>query len=113
MVAAAIVWAGWRIGVDVRASRGGGANDDRLAALLALFAPALVSAQQDPRAFLVWQPIARTARRLFPSEFARLDDAAGTTFPFFSAQIGAAAAQRNAALLGGGGGRGPEEKMTT
>jgi len=99
MVAAAIVWAGWRIGVDVRASRGGGANDDRLAALLALFAPALVSAQQDPRAFLVWQPIARTARRLFPSEFARLDDAAGTTFPFSSAQIEAAHAQWTADWL--------------
>jgi hypothetical protein len=99
IVAGAVVWAGWRIGVDLRAPRGGGATDDRLAAMLALFAPAFVSTQQDPRAFLVWQPIAKTARQLFPGEFARLDAAAGGTFPFSSDRIEAAHAQWTADWL--------------
>ena len=36
----------------------------------------------DPRALLVWQPLARAVARLFPSECAALDAAAGGTFPF-------------------------------
>jgi hypothetical protein len=99
IVAAAVVWAGWRVGVEFRASRGGGASDERLTALLALFAPALVSTQRDPRAFLVWQPIARAARQLFPGEFARLDAAAGSTFPFSKDQIEAAHGQWTADWL--------------
>lgn len=50
--------------------------------LLTVFAPGVAAAQQDPKALLVWQPLAATARRLFAEEFATLDRAAGATFPF-------------------------------
>ena len=93
IVAGAIAWAGWHVGGELRAARGGSRLGDRAATLLALFAPALGAAQQDPRALLVWQPIARAARQLFPEECASLDRAVGGTFPFSSERIEAAHAQ--------------------
>ncbi len=75
IVAAAIGWAALQIVGEMRAARGGPSGSDRVAALLTLFAPALAATQQDPRAFLVWQPIAKAARQLFPGEFAMLDRA--------------------------------------
>ncbi|MCU1385561.1 MAG: hypothetical protein JWL71_4258 [Acidobacteria bacterium] len=98
VVAAAIAWAALQIVAEMRASRGGGA-DDRTAALLALFAPALTDTQRDPRAFLVWQPIAKAARQLFPAEFAALDRAMGSSFPFPPERIEAAHSQWTADWL--------------
>ena len=67
--------------------------------LLQLFTPGLAAVQTDPRALLVWQPLAKTARQLFPVEFATLDRAAGATFPFTADQLQAAHAQWTAEWL--------------
>jgi hypothetical protein len=99
IVAAAVLWAGWYVASGRRGASGGGATDDRVLTLLTLFAPALAASQRDPRAFLVWQPIARATRQLFPEEFARLDRATGGTFPFSPQQIEAAHAQWTADWL--------------
>jgi hypothetical protein len=99
IVAAAIAWAAITIAGELRAGRGGAASPDRIATLLSLFAPALIETQRDPRAFLVWQPIARAARQLFPQEFAAIDAATGHTFPFPAAMIEAAHAQWTADWL--------------
>lgn len=71
----------------------------RLLQLIALFAPGIASAGEDPRALLAWQPLAATARRLFPDEFAALDRASGVTFPFSADQIEAAHARWTAEWL--------------
>ena len=84
IVAAAVAWAGWRIASEL-ASRG--QDRDQTASLLALFAPAVVAAAADPRAVVPWQSLATTARKLYPKEFAALDQAAGATFPFSVDQI--------------------------
>jgi hypothetical protein len=99
IVAAAIAWAGWHVGAELRAARGASAAGDRTATLLALFVPALTAVEQDPRALLVWQPVAKAARRLLPQEFTNLDRAAGATFPFPPQRIEAAHAQWTADWL--------------
>ena len=99
IVAGAIGWAALTIVGELRATRGAAGTTDRLAPLLALFAPALTATQQDPRAFLVWQPIAKAARQLFPQEFAALDRATGGTFPFAAERIEAAHARWTADWL--------------
>lgn len=99
VVAAAIGWAAIQVVAELRAARAAGGANDRIATLLTLFAPALVETQRDPRAFLVWQPIAKAARQLFPAEFAALDRAAGGTFPFPAERIEAAHAQWTADWL--------------
>ena len=98
IVAGAIVWAGLQIIGEMRAARRTGTTE-RLATLLTLFAPGLTATQQDPRAFLVWQPIAQAARQLFPEEFASLDRATGNTFPFSTERIEGAHAQWTAEWL--------------
>ena len=98
IVAAAVAWAALQIVAALRAAREE-ASRGRAAALLELFAPAIAAAQADPRAFLVWQPIAKVARRMFPAESAALDRAAGGTFPFTAEQIQAAHAQWTADWL--------------
>jgi hypothetical protein len=100
IVAGAIAWVGWRVGAELRAARGAAGSSDRIASLLALFGPALAATEHDPRAFLVWQPIAKAARRLFPEEFASLDRASGGTFPFSNERIEAAHARWTADWLG-------------
>ena len=99
IVAGAIAWAGWQVVAELRAARGSSSAGDRIATLLTLFAPALTATQQDPRAFLVWQPMATAARRLFPEEFASLDRATGGTFPFSRDRIEAAHSQWTADWL--------------
>ena len=99
MVAAAIVWAAVRIAGELRAARAGSGSSERVTTLLAVFAPAVAAAQQDPRAILVWQPMAQAARNLFPDEFAALDRAAGAAFPFSKERIEAAHAQWTADWL--------------
>jgi hypothetical protein len=71
----------------------------RAVALMAAFAPALQAAQQDPRALLVWEPLARTARKLAPDDMASLDRAAGSRFPFSTDTIQAAHAKWSADWL--------------
>jgi hypothetical protein len=99
VVAAAIGWAALQIVGEMRTARGAPGASERIATLLTLFAPALTAAQQDPRAFLVWQPIAQAARQLFPAEFASLDRATGATFPFSRERIEAAHSQWTADWL--------------
>src|SRR5207253_4306835 len=98
IVTAAIVWAALQIVTELRAAREQAARR-RTAALVALFAPALAEAQRDPRAFLVWQPIASIVRQLFPADAAELDRAAGGRFPFTAEQIQNAHAQWTADWL--------------
>jgi hypothetical protein len=99
VVAGAIAWAGRQVVAELRAARASSGASDRVATLLTLFAPALTAAQQDPRAFLVWQPMAIAARQLFPDEFASLDRATGGTFPFSRDRIEAAHSQWTADWL--------------
>src|SRR5215211_33210 len=99
IVAAAIGWAALQIVGALRAAGAARATDDRIAAMLTLFAPALATTQQDPRAFLVWQPIANAARQLFPDAFAALDRTAGGAFPFPKERIEAAHSQWTADWL--------------
>lgn len=99
IVAAAIAWAALQIVVELRAARVGSGASERVATLLTLFAPALAATQQDPCAYLVWQPIAKAVRQLFPDEFATLDRAMGGAFPFTSERIDAAHSQWTADWL--------------
>src|SRR5688572_3425680 len=83
----------------------------RRAQLLSLFAPALAAAADDPRALIAWQPLAATARKLFPVDFAELDAAAGTSFPFGKEQIHAAHARWSADWLAWEGTHDAEYKL--
>jgi hypothetical protein len=98
IVAASVAWAARQIASELRAAREEAAHG-RTIRLLALFAPGRSAAQTDPRALLVWQPIAAIARRLFPDAAASLDRASGGTFPFTPEQIQAAHAQWTADWL--------------
>lgn len=89
LVAGAVVWAAVRVVGAVRAL-GRDRERDRMLDLLSLFAPAVSAAAADARVILVWRPLADTARRLFPDEFARLDAAAGGAFPFSRERLEAA-----------------------
>ena len=60
---------------------------DRRLAILEMFAPALEAIDRDPRALVTWAPLARAARRLFAEDFASIEAAAGTAFPFGPARI--------------------------
>ncbi|HZR22041.1 MAG TPA: hypothetical protein VFA59_00545, partial [Vicinamibacterales bacterium] len=57
---------------ELKASRDD-ARRGRALQIMALFAPALASARKDPRELLAWQPLAKTARQLWPDDFALLD----------------------------------------
>src|SRR5262245_31631716 len=50
--------------------------------LLSLFGPASAAVQHDPKALLIWHPIAQGSRTLFPEAFTQLDRAFGGRFPF-------------------------------
>jgi hypothetical protein len=52
--------------------------------IMTVFAPAIAAAAQDPSVIAAWQPLVRTARALFPEEFAAIERASGATFPFSS-----------------------------
>jgi hypothetical protein len=98
IVAAAVLAAGFRIASAIQASRAA-AVETRALDLLALFAPGISAGAADPRAILVWQPLARAARQLFPEPFARIDAAAGGAFPFSSERVQAAHARWTADWL--------------
>jgi hypothetical protein len=61
--------------------------------LLAMFGPAGVAVQQDPRQLLVWYPLAQNSRKLFPEAYADLDKAFGGRFPFTKEQLQSAHAR--------------------
>jgi hypothetical protein len=92
IVAGALWMAAREIAVEIRAAREEAARG-RMLAILQTLAPGVGAAHADPRALLVWQPLARVARQAFPTETAALDRAAGGTFPFTPDQIQAAHAR--------------------
>lgn len=98
IVAGVAVFIGRQIVGELRAAREEAARG-RTLVLLQMFSSAQMAAQTDPRALLVWQPLAKTARALFPAEFGSIDRAAGATFPFTTDQIQAAHAQWTADWL--------------
>jgi 4-amino-4-deoxy-L-arabinose transferase-like glycosyltransferase len=98
IVAGALWWVARQLVGELRAARVE-ASRSRVIVLLELFAPALAAARDDPRAFLVWQPVASSARQLFPAEFAELDRVSGGTFPFTTGQLETAHAQWTADWL--------------
>jgi hypothetical protein len=98
LVAAAFAWGCERLASELRAARSE-ASRARTLSVLMLFAPAVGAATADPRALLVWEPLARTARQLFPDEFAALERAGGVAFPFGAERLQAAHAQWTADWL--------------
>ncbi len=95
VVGAALTIALWRISREVHRRR----HEATLQHLLAMFAPAVAAAQQDPRQMLVWYPLAQTSRKLFPEAFTQLDGAAGGAFPFTKEHLKAAHARWTADWL--------------
>jgi hypothetical protein len=98
IVAAALLWGVAQIAGELRASR-----EERIRGralpIVQLFAPAIEAVQEDPRALLVWQPLARTVRQLYPVESAALDHATGGPFPFGREMMAAAHARWTADWL--------------
>jgi hypothetical protein len=109
IVAGAVIWSGIR--VSQSAAPPPAAAGVATAEILALFAPGIEAAIRDPRALLAWQPLALTARRLFPVEFAAIDAAAGGTFPFTNEQLQAAHARWSADWLAWEGAHDAEYKL--
>jgi hypothetical protein len=98
VIAGAFWWAAQQIVGELRAARDEAARG-RMLMLVELFAPGIAAVQHDPRAFLVWYPLARIARELLPADTAALDRAAGGSFPFTPEQVQAAHAQWTADWL--------------
>jgi hypothetical protein len=92
IVAGVLWWIGQQIVAELRTARDE-VSRGRTLALVELFAPGLAAAQQDPRALLVWHPLARVVRALFPAECAALDRVSGAPFPFTPEQIASAHAR--------------------
>lgn len=92
VIATALIVSVTQIVTELRAAR----DEQRRArslSIVQLFGPAVAAVQEDPKALLVWQPIAATVRKLFPEECASLDASAGGSFPF-SAEVMSAAHAR-------------------
>jgi hypothetical protein len=98
IVAAAVMWAGRELLAELKAARDDAART-RALALLQTFSAGVAACHAEPRALLTWQPLARTARQLLPTEFAQLDAASGSTFPFSVEQLLSAHAQWTAEWL--------------
>ena len=87
LIAAAVVgWGCTRIAGELKAMREEAARL-RVLKVLSAFAAAPAAAAADPRAILVWEPLARTARQIYTDEFAQLDRALGAAFPFGTDRI--------------------------
>src|SRR5262249_38714046 len=98
VLAAAVIVGVGQIVTEMRAQRDD-ARRARALSIVALFGPGMAAVQEDPKALLVWQPLAATVRRLFPEECASLDAAAGVAFPFGADVIAAAHARWTADWL--------------
>jgi len=85
----------WRLGELLQQQR----QRALIQQIIATFGPASAAVQQDPKQLLVWYPIARASRKLFPDAFKALDDASGGAFPFTKEQIQAAHARWSADWL--------------
>ena len=81
VVAGALLWGAMQIARELHISREERMHG-RALPIVQLFAPAIEAVQDNPRALLVWQPLARTIRQLYPVESAALDRASGGPFPF-------------------------------
>ena len=92
IVAAAVLAAAMFVAKAVRATREE-ATRTRAASLLATFASGVEAAEDDPRAMLVWEPLARMARQIWPEEFALLDRPGAGAFPFGRERLQAAHAR--------------------
>ena len=98
IVAIAVWWTGQQVVAELRTARDAAAQARSLAVLRWLTS-GVAAAEADPRALLVWHPLAKTARRLLAKEFAALDLASGATFPFTPEQVQSAHAQWTADWL--------------
>ena len=92
VLATAIVVTAWQIVTGLKRAEAERRRDRQLS-IATLFAPALGQVQDDPKALLTWQPLATTLRKQFPEEFAALDAAAGSRFPFSTDVVAAAHAR--------------------
>jgi hypothetical protein len=93
IVTAGLVWVGLQIATIARSRTVADTHRIRALHILETFAPALDSAARDPRTILVWYPLARAARQMFPDELALLDRATDAAFPFSRERIQAAHAR--------------------
>ena len=98
IVAGVLGWGCLRIASALEAARGEMART-RTLQVMSVFLQASSAAAGDPRAVLAWEPLARAARLLFPSEFAELDRVCGGSFPLGRDRIQAAHAQWTADWL--------------
>ena len=98
VLAATLYWSAARIVAEVKAARDE-AFRARAITMMHVFGPAMSEAARDPRALLVWYPLAKAARALDPDVFASLDRAAQRPFPFTLEQVQAAHAQWTADWL--------------
>ncbi len=87
IVAAAVAWAARLVASRLETR---GTEGERRLRIIGTFAPGIAAAAEDPRALAIWQPLAVIARAQYPEDFAVLDRAAGTAFPFSADQIQAA-----------------------
>lgn len=97
LLAAAVVAGAFLLGAaqivrEMRTAREDAARG-RAVAIVQLFAPALEAVRDDPRGLLVWQPLARAVRQLYPAESAAVDRANGGAFPFGRDMMAAAHAR--------------------
>ena len=98
VLAATLYWSAARIVAEVKAARDE-AFRARALTMMHVFGSAMSEAARDPRALLVWYPLAKAARALDPDVFASLDRAAQRPFPFTLEQVQAAHAQWTADWL--------------
>jgi hypothetical protein len=98
VVVVAIVVSLGQITTELREAREE-ARRARTLSIAALFAPAIAAVQDDPKALLVWHPIAAAVRKLFPDECASLDTSVGGTFPFSTDVVSSAHARWTADWL--------------
>jgi hypothetical protein len=89
IVAAAMIWGAVRIAREIAVAREAAVRA-RVLQIVELLTPGIEAAATDPRALLVWHPIARAVRELFPDESASLDRAVGVSFPFSRDRLQAA-----------------------
>ena len=98
IVAGAVAWGCSRIADELKETRQEIARA-RVLEVLRAFIAAPAEAAADPRALLVWEPLAKTARQVFPDEFAQLDRAYGAAYPLGADSIESAHAQWTADWL--------------
>src|SRR6516162_14543 len=98
VIATALIVSLAQIVSEMRAARQE-ARRARTLSIVQLFGPAVAAVQDDPKALLVWQPLAATVRKLFPEECGSLDTALGSSFPFNADVIAAAHARWTADWL--------------